>query len=148
MNKIVLALLPVNVDCFKIKKTKKEAINILNTIISNENNEDFPFKGKIIDDIFKFSKRDISRNIRSEIRYMGEMKEHKDHVEIKIKAYYKVLPAITYLILCAIFSTLAISAHTPISFLFVLLPYLLMVIKMKIRAIETKEYFDHVFGLS
>lgn len=136
MNKIVYQILPIYYKEITIDKKLSEVIDILKQIIHKDNHIDYPYKGNISKEEFKFSKRDISLNVKSELVFKGKNTSiDNNSTKITIKGRYKFLPAVSVLILMVIFLMVAWSTENYLLRLILpLTPYIVIVIRIKIKS--------------
>lgn len=133
----ILYILPIYYKKISISIEVSVLKERLERIISTENNQNYPFKGTIKkEESFSFSKRDISLTIKSELVYDAKiLSSDNGSTDILIKGRYKLIPALWYLFLICIFSLLIWNINAnPIKFIVPLIPYIVMVIKIKIKS--------------
>lgn len=146
VNKIILALLPICSSDLVSLKPYTQVLDSLRQNISPQNSNDHPYRGWVKNDSIKLSKRDISLNIKSELVFTGKLLQVKEHVLIQISGRYKIIPMLGYIVLIGIFILPLLPIDNPLKLILPLLPYVAMVIKIKIRSKEILNDLQEIIG--
>lgn len=123
-----------------------ELLSLLRQYISETNADDHLYNGRLVNDEFKFSKRDVSLNIKSELVFIGRIIRTEERIILEIKGRYKIIPMLGYLAFIALFSIPLWSIENPLMIVLPLMPYTVMVVKIKIRAREVLNDFQRLLN--
>ena len=147
MNKLLYQILPIYHQEIKVDEKLNDVIGILKEIICEKNNIAYPYKGIVTKEAFKFSKRDISPNVKSELVFKGHCTPiNHSSTKITVKGSYKPFPTITVLFLMVIFAMVAWSIENyPIRAILPLMPYVVMTVKIKTRSPDILYDLENAF---
>lgn len=144
MNKIIQHLIPFSSISLSTSNTFPIVINRMKKVISQQSSIDHPYKGIIKGDSLKFSKRDITNSLKSELVFKGKIIKTTNGASIILSSRYKIAALIAYFILITLFILIGRPHNHPVQLALPFLPYLVMVIRMKQ---QSKKVFSHVSKL-
>jgi hypothetical protein len=137
-------LLPIYIKSIRVNKSVDAIKSIIEQELSKEDSPIFPYQGRLKGNIFKFSKRTYAKNNASELVYIAKIKEEEHGFTcINIFGRFGIIPMIPYAMFLYLFTAMVWPVDGLYKASVALLPYLFMILKIKLRSKSILEYFEY-----